>query len=312
MEILTIALIIDLILGDPYWFYHPVRLIGKFIEFEEKLIRKFFRTDKDLLTAGIALTIDTVLVTVLISWAVIKISTLIAPVLGFIIKVFIVYTALSVKSLKYEGMQVKKWLAESLDKGRERVGYIVGRDTTNLSQEEIIKATVETVAENTTDGIVSPMIFALLLGPVGAMAYKAVSTLDSMVGYRNEKYNFLGRFSAKTDDVFNFLSARLCGALMVIAAFILGFDYKNSWKILKRDHSNHKSPNSAWSESAVAGALGIQLGGTHEYFGVSVHKPTIGDPVKSVVIENIDQTIKIMYVTSLMLIIICWMIYSII
>lgn len=295
--ILTIAFIIDLIVGDPYWMPHPVRAIGNFINFEENLIRKYFDQTK-LKIAGLALLVDTVLFTALSVALIIIFLGKIHPYLGFAIKVYFAYTAISARSLHYEGIMVKKALLGSLEEGRKRVGYIVGRDTNNLSSDEIVKATVETVAENTTDGIISPMIYLLIGGPILAMAYKAVSTLDSMVGYMNEKYIDLGRYSAKTDDILNYVPARLSGYLMSLSALILLYDFSSSLKILKRDHGNHKSPNSAWTESAVAGALNIQLGGTHDYFGISVYKPTIGDNIRNVEPEDIDKTIKLMYVTS--------------
>lgn len=301
MEIVFFAFLLDLILGDPYWLYHPVRAIGAYIHFEEKLIRKHFTTDAQLRAAGVALTLDTVLVTLLVVGGILWLGQRIHPWLGYGLKVYVVYASISLKSLGYEGRQVMKALTESLAAGRDRLRFIVGRDTQELSAQEVIKATVETVAENTTDGVIAPMLFALLLGPLGAMGFKAVSTLDSMVGYQNEKYLHLGRFSAKTDDVLNFVPARLTGPLMVVAAWMLHFDYKNAWKIMKRDHANHKSPNSAWSESAVAGALGIQLGGAHEYGGTLVDKPTIGDALREAVEEDIQNTIRLMYGSGVLL-----------
>jgi adenosylcobinamide-phosphate synthase len=296
--ILILALMLDFMIGDPYWFYHPVRIMGKFISFEEKLIRKHFKGKKMETLAGVALLLDTALFTAGITWFILSISKSINPSLGFGAKVFLTYTTLSIRSLHFEGIQVKDELAKSLERGRKRVSNIVGRDTENLSEEEVVKATIETIAENTTDGVISPMFYILLLGPIGAMVFKAVSTLDSMVGYRNEKYEYIGKASAKADDLLNYLPARICGALMVIAAYILRYDCKNAWHILTRDHGNHKSPNSAWSESAVAGALNIKLGGTHDYWGVPVYKPTIGDERKNAETGDIHKTIKMMYVAS--------------
>lgn len=298
MTVLFLAFVLDLIVGDPYWMYHPVRAIGAWINLEEKLIRRFFKEESQLKAAGVALTLDTVLVTVLVTWGIIRLTYWIHPWLGFAWKVYVAYAALSLKSLRYEGLQVLKALKTGLEAGRSRLRYIVGRDTQELSSQEVVKATVETVAENTTDGVIAPMFFLLLFGPIGAMAFKAVSTLDSMVGYKNEKYLNLGCFSAKSDDVLNFIPARLTGVLMVASAFVLGLDHKNSWKILKRDHGNHKSPNSAWSESAAAGALGIQLGGTHDYGGVSVEKPTIGEATRDAEEEDILNTIRMMFVSA--------------
>ena len=175
---------------------------------------------------------------------------------------------------------------------------IVGRDTEGLNEEEIIKATVETVAENTTDGVISPILYALIGGPVLLWGYKAVNTLDSMVGYMDEKYRDIGWSSAKLDDVLNYLPARLTALLMALAARLTGLDAKNALRIVHRDHANHKSPNSAWSEAAAAGALHIQLGGTHLYFGKPVEKPTIGDDNRPAEEEDIGKVNRLLYVTS--------------
>ncbi|QSX09628.1 cobalamin biosynthesis protein CobD [Alkalibacter rhizosphaerae] len=309
MEILFLAFLLDLILGDPYWLYHPVRAIGAYINFEERLIRRYFKEDGALRAAGVALALDTVLVTVLVVWGILWLGDRIHPILGYVLKVYFVYASISLKSLRYEGLQVVKALKSGLQAGRERLRYIVGRDTKDLSEQEVVKATVETIAENTTDGVIAPMLYALLFGPLGSMAFKAVSTLDSMVGYQNDKYIDLGRFSAKTDDVLNYIPARLTGPLMVVASFFLSLDLKRAWKILKRDHANHKSPNSAWSESAAAGALGIQLGGAHEYGGVLVEKPTIGDGTREAREEDIRSTIHLMFMSAVLFIALIGMIY---
>lgn len=309
LELLFLAFLLDLVVGDPYWLYHPVRAVGAWIQFEESLIRKFFRGEKQMFWAGVALMLDTILVTLLVVWGLITLAGALHPWLGTAVKVYFMYSALSLKSLGFEGRQVKKALDESLEAGRKRLRYIVGRDTENLTEDEVVKATIETVAENTTDGVIAPLFFAALFGPLGAMAFKAVSTLDSMVGYQNEKYNFLGRCSAKTDDVLNFIPARITGPLLVMATWILGLNGKNAWTILKRDHANHKSPNSAWSESAVAGALEIQLGGTHEYGGVSVYKPTIGDPLREARAEDIQTTIRLMYTGGILMMVLLAMAY---
>jgi adenosylcobinamide-phosphate synthase len=298
--ILILALMIDFAVGDPRWLYHPVRIIGKFIDLEERIIRKHLKGSKQELIGGFALLVDTVLVTAASLWIIIYVADKASPLVGFIVKVIAAYTALSSRSLHLEAIQVKKALAQGLEQGRRRVAYIVGRDTDNLTEEEIVKATIETVAENTNDGVIAPMFFIWLLGPVGAIAFKAVNTLDSMVGYRNDKYEFIGKVSAKTDDALNYIPARISAALLVLASLLMGLDYKNSWRIVKRDHGNHTSPNSAWPESAVAGALNIELGGTHEYFGISVYKPAIGDNLKKAESHHIEKTVKLMYVASIL------------
>jgi adenosylcobinamide-phosphate synthase len=194
---------------------------------------------------------------------------------------------------------VAQALAVSLECGRKQVGRIVGRDTSCLSESEIIKATVETIAENTTDGVIAPMLYLILGGPVLAMGFKAASTLDSMVGYLDEKYRDIGWSSAKFDDVLNWIPARITGGIMCIAAFLCGLDGRNAFRIMKRDHANHLSPNCAWSEAAVAGALHVQLGGTHMYFGKPIEKPTIGDDDFPIAITDICKTNRLMYISAM-------------
>ncbi|MBP5749207.1 MAG: cobalamin biosynthesis protein CobD, partial [Firmicutes bacterium] len=211
------------------------------------------------------------------------------------------WTCLSSKCLAKEALEVAKALKRSLEDGRRQVGRIVGRDTASLSEEEIIAATVETVAENTTDGVVSPLIYLLLGGPILAMGFKASSTLDSMEGYLDEKYRDIGWCGAKLDDALNYIPARLCGLLMCLSAALLkGLDGKNAFRIMKRDHANHLSPNCAWSESAAAGALHVQLGGSHEYFGKIIEKPTIGDADRPLKKSDILQTNRLMYATAVL------------
>ncbi len=296
---LVLGYMLDILIGDPRWFPHPVRFIGGLIEKEEALLRHLF-SEKNLRVAGVVL----LALTALISLAVLSLMMwglyLLGPVWYFLGQVMFSWLFLASRSLAVEAVAVNDALGVSLEEGRRRVGYIVGRDVSELSEEEVVKATVETVAENTTDGIVSPLIYMLLGGAYLGVVFKAVSTLDSMVGYRNEKYEDLGCASAKMDDVLNYLPARITGYLMVAASAILGMDVKNSYRILKRDHANHKSPNCAWSESAVAGALGIQLGGTHMYFGKQVYKPTIGDAGRVAIPKDIARTNKLMYLTSLL------------
>ena len=193
---------------------------------------------------------------------------------------------------------MRKALEQGLPEARKQVARIVGRDTLNLNEEEIVKATVETVAENTTDGVISPLFWALLGGPVLLWGFKAASTLDSMVGYTDEKYRDIGWSSARLDDILNYLPARLTALLMTCAAYLAGLDGKNAFRIVCRDHANHRSPNFAWSEAAAAGAMHIQLGGTHEYFGKPVEKPTIGDADRPAERKDIGDANKLLYITS--------------
>lgn len=301
MNILSIYIgyIMDLIIGDPYSFPHPVRYIGKLIKYTENKIRKKAKSDKDLKRGGFVLWFVTVGVTYLITYLILKLSSFI-PFGYLIMNSLLIYTTLATKCLKDEAVKIYNVLKTGdIEKSRVQLSYIVGRDTMHLDEGEIIRATVETVAENTVDGIIAPMFYAFIGGAPLAMAYKAINTLDSTVGYKNEKYKDLGFASAKIDDIANYIPARISVLLMMIGSFILGYDYKSAIKIAIRDRKNHKSPNCAYPEGAVAGALGVQLGGTNIYFGKAVYKPTIGDKIRNIEIEDIARTNKIMYATSI-------------
>lgn len=294
-----IGYILDLIIGDPYSFPHPVRFIGSLIKLVEKQIRKLAKTDKALKLGGFILWIITVGSTYLVTYSILKVFSF-NRVAFMVMNSIIIYTTLATKCLKDEAIKIYNVLkTKDIKKSRKQLSYIVGRDTTNLSEAEIIRATVETVAENTVDGIVAPMFYAFLGGAPLAMAYKAVNTLDSTVGYKNDKYKDLGFASAKIDDIANYIPARISVVLMTIGSLLVGYDYKNCMKISIRDRKNHKSPNCAYSEGAVAGALGIQLGGTNIYFGKAVYKPTIGDKTREIETEDIKRTNRIMYATSI-------------
>jgi adenosylcobinamide-phosphate synthase len=300
MNLISIYLgyIVDLIVGDPYSFPHPVKYIGKLIKVLENFVRGVFKTDEDLKIGGFILCIATVLTTYVVTYLIVRLFKF-NSVSYILINGIIIYTTFATKCLKDEAVKVYDVLKTGdIEKSRIQLSYIVGRDTTNLSEKEIIRATVETVAENTVDGIMSPMFYAFIGGAPLAMAYKAVNTLDSTVGYKNEKYINLGFASAKLDDIANYIPARLSVLFIPIASFILGYNLKDSFKIGIRDRKNHKSPNCAFSEGAVAGALGVQLGGTNVYFGKEVYKPTIGDKVYEIEEKNIVDTNKIMYMSS--------------
>ncbi|MCR8745670.1 adenosylcobinamide-phosphate synthase CbiB [Romboutsia lituseburensis] len=294
-----IGYIIDLIIGDPYSFPHPVRYIGKLIKVTENKIRNIAKTDKGLKIGGFVLWTITVGLTYLVTYMIVKLFSFIPG--GYIIaNSVLIYTTLATKCLKDEAIKIYNVLKTGdIEKSRTQLSYIVGRDTTDLDEGEIIRATVETVAENTVDGIIAPMFYAFIGGAPLAMAYKAINTLDSTVGYKNEKYKDLGFASAKIDDVANYIPARIAVLLMSIGSLLLGYDYKKASQIAVRDRKNHKSPNCAYPEGAVAGALGVQLGGTNIYFGQAVYKPTIGDKIREIEIEDIVKTNKIMYATSL-------------
>lgn len=288
-----IAYVLDLIFGDPQNVVHPVQVIGKIISAGEKvLLRKKYK-----FLAGAVLNIFTVSIMYTLMYLIsksVKIS-----VFFMIIEIYLMYTIFSINSLAREGNRVYRILKEGdIEKARKDLSYLVSRDTETMDEKMIIRSTMETISENTVDGIVAPMFYMFLGGMPLAMAYKAINTLDSMVGYKNEKYMDFGKFSAKVDDAANFIPARITGILIVLASMILGYDYKNSLKIFIRDRKNHSSPNSAHSEASVAGALGVQFGGKVSYFGKEIDKPTIGDKTKEFELEDIRKNIRIMYVTS--------------
>ena len=295
---------LDLIIGDPYSFPHPVRYIGKLISIVEKQIRKITSSDKGLKIAGFFLWFIVVGATFGITTLVLQLFKF-NKLAYFIVNTILIYTTLATKCLKDESSKIYKVLKTGdLEKSRIQLSYIVGRDTKNLNEKEIVRATVETVAENTVDGIIAPLFYGFIGGAPLAMAYKAVNTLDSTVGYKNDKYYYLGFASAKIDDIANYIPARLGVILLPLGSLFTGFNFKDALKIGIRDRKNHKSPNCAFSEGAVAGALGIQLGGTNVYFGKEVYKPTIGDKTREIEIEDIVRTNKIMYSSSIISIII--------
>lgn len=295
---------LDLIIGDPYSFPHPVRYIGKLISIVEKQIRKITSSDKGLKIAGFFLWFIVVGATFGITTLVLQLFKF-NKLAYFIVNTILIYTTLATKCLKDESVKIYKVLKTGdLEKSRIQLSYIVGRDTKNLNEKEIVRATVETVAENTVDGIIAPLFYGFIGGAPLAMAYKAVNTLDSTVGYKNDKYYYLGFASAKIDDIANYIPARLGVILLSLGSLFAGFNFRNALKIGIRDRKNHKSPNCAFSEGAVAGALGIQLGGTNVYFGKEVYKPTIGDKTREIEIEDIVRTNKIMYSSSIISIII--------
>lgn len=292
---LIVGYLMDLVIGDPEGWTHPVIWIGKWISFMEKKLRK---RGGNLRASALLLTASTVLLTMCATAAALWLLGLVHKAALFAGMCVLSWWTLSARCLAVEAKGVYRALEQGVQQGRERVARIVGRDTTSLSQEEIICATVETVAENTTDGVVTPMLCLAVGGPVLAMGFKAASTLDSMVGYMDEKYRDIGWSSARFDDIMNYIPARLCGVLMCACAAVCNADAANAWRIMKRDHANHLSPNCAWSESAAAGALHIRLGGTHTYFGKVVEKPTIGDNDRPVQREDILRANRLLYAVS--------------
>ena len=298
--------IMDLLIGDPHWIYHPVRLIGKLITFFEDMLRKTFPKTKDgERKSGFVLVVLVCGISVFTVWGLMKLAYYLNFWCGFLLEVIMCYQLFAVRSLKDESMKVYKELAkQDLEASRKAVSMIVGRDTENLTIEGVTKATVETIAENTSDGTLAPMFYMFIGGPVLGWFYKAVNTMDSMVGYKNEKYLNFGRYAAKFDDVMNFIPARLCGWLMILASMFLKMDWKNAKKIFVRDRFNHASPNSAQTEAVMAGALRIQLAGDAWYFGKRYEKPIIGDALRPVEIEDIPRANRLLYATAIVSLII--------
>lgn len=299
MTAFIIGYLLDLIFGDPQGFPHPIRLIGKLIHEVESYLRRKCRNGNDERKAGITLWIVVVTVSFLVPLIILLFLYGLNPILGIIAEAVMIYFILAAKSLKVESMKVYTSLQNNnIIEARKNLSYIVGRDTENLNAPDVARAAIETVAENTSDGVIAPMLFILLGGaPLGFM-YKAINTLDSMVGYKNEKYINMGRFSAIADDVANYIPSRISAYLMILASVILKMDYKHAYKIYKRDRYNHSSPNSAQTEAVCAGSLNVMLGGDNFYGGKLVHKPTIGDDIKEIETEDIKRANDLMYVTS--------------
>ena len=297
---LLIGFCLDLLLGDPYWAPHPVRVVGALISGLERGLRRVFPSSpRGELAAGGVLVVLTLFIptgfTVLLLWACGQLS----PWLTLGLESLLSYQLLAAKSLSDESRKVYEALKTGdLNQARQAVSMIVGRDTASLDEAGVTRAAVETVAENASDGVVAPLLFLAIGGAPLGVFYKAVNTMDSMVGYKNDRYLDFGRAAARLDDAVNFLPARLAGVLMCLAARPAGFDGKNAWKIFLRDRKKHKSPNSAHTEAAAAGALDIQLGGSSFYFGKRVEKPTIGDPLRPVEPADILRCNRLMYAAA--------------
>lgn len=305
MTNLIVAVILDFLIGDPYNFPHPVKLMGKIIELEERFVRKYFRSKTELKIAGLFIVIINILLGFFPIYLILNIIK-VNKILYNLVSIYLIYTCIAAKGLSNEANKVLNKLDSSVEEARVQLSYIVGRDTQNLDEDEIIKATIETVAENTSDGVIAPLFYIVLLGVPGGFVYKFVNTMDSMLGYKNDKYMDLGFFPAKTDDLFNLIPSRLTAMLMNISS-IRRFNMKMGFKILMRDKRNHKSPNSGYPESAVAGLLGIQLGGSSYYHGVLVEKPAIGDKEVDIDKTHISNTIEIMYRTLISFLFLCFL-----
>ena len=292
--------VLDALFGDPAWLPHPVVYMGKAISKLEKFLRpRLPKTPQGELLGGaivaFCLPVGTFLLTGLVCWGAARLH----PLLGLAVQMFWCGQALAARGLVQESTNVYKELKKpDLPGARKAVSRIVGRDTAELTAEGVTKAAVETVAENASDGVIAPLLYMLIGGAPLALTYKAINTMDSMLGYKNEKYLYFGRVPAKLDDVANYLPSRLAGLLWVAAAAFTHNDAKGAWKIWRRDRRNHASPNSAQTESACAGALGVQLAGPAYYFGEYYAKPTIGDALRPIEPEDILRANQMMYVAS--------------
>lgn len=303
VSVVALGFALDLLIGDPHWMPHPVRWIGWLISHLESLIRPIFpKTPKGEYIGGLILSLLVVSLSAGGSWGILYlIRHHVGAWPAFLLKVFWCSQLIATKSLRTESMKVFAELQkDDLAAARTAVSMIVGRDTKELSSTEVAKAAVETVAENASDGVVAPLFYLFVGGVPLGFCYKAINTLDSMIGYQNERYLYFGRFAAKLDDAANFVPSRLCALLMIVGASLCKLDEPGAFRIWKRDRRNHKSPNSAQTEAACAGALGIQLAGDASYGGVLCKKPTIGDARYTVVAKDIGRANRLMYAASLL------------
>lgn len=303
---------LDCLFGDPHGITHPVQRIGRLIQKVEKRCRMFAKGDqkKELFSGGVLLVV-TVGCTYGIIYFILWVAGMIHPWLKIGMETIFIYQILAPRCLATETMKVYKRLKEGdLLGARKEISYLVGRDTADLTEEEVAKAAVETIAENTSDGVIAPLFFIAIGGAPLGMAYKAINTLDSMVGYRNDEYEYLGKCSAKCDDIVNFIPARISAMLLAASAVFFGYDGKKAIEIYARDRYEHLSPNSAQTEAIVAGALNVQLGGTHQYFGKPVVKPTIGDSIRKVQFEDIKRTNQMMYGATVLMMVAIGVVYS--
>lgn len=299
MEIILAAVLLDLILGDPRWLPHPVVYIGKAISYGEKIIRKVVSSPRGLKIAGTFLTISIVLGTYLFFLGIIWIAFKVHLYIGIALSIFIMSQTLAIKSLYKHALAVATpLLAGDLTAARVELSMIVGRDTADLKEQDIVRGVVETVSENTVDGITAPLFYGFLGGPPLAMAYKAVNTLDSMIGYRDERYIDLGWAGAKLDDLANYIPARITGLIYLFISFFTPGGFQGVWKTMKEDAPKHPSPNSGIPEAAVAGALQIQLGGLNYYRGIASNRALMGKPINKLELKHIYHSLYIMFAVS--------------
>ncbi len=290
---ILLAMLLDLLLGDPRWLPHPVQGIGWLAQRAEAPLRRLIPNQR---LAGVVAVVWVVGSTTLVGLGLLKGAALLHPLLGDLVAILLLYTCLATRSLHDHALAVYRPLkAGDMAAAQQRVSWLVGRDTEQLDEAEVTRAAVESVAENTVDGCTAPLLYACLAGPLGALAYKAISTLDSTFGYKNERYLQFGWGSARLDDLANLIPSRLTALLTVAAAFVLRLRAGNAWRIFWRDRHNHPSPNGGQIEATVAGALGVQLGGVNSYFGQPSRRPLMGDPLQPLAARHILQAVQLMW-----------------
>jgi adenosylcobinamide-phosphate synthase len=300
--IIPLAYLLDLAIGDPLWLPHPIRWIGRLIEVLEIALRREAFSPGLLRALGLVLTLIVVVLVYALSLALLFFCFSLSTPLGFFVAVLMGWATLSARGLATAAYAVQRLLRRgNIKEARIELSCIVGRDTNELNADEIERALVETISENTSDGIVAPLFFMALGGPPLALAYKAINTLDSMLGYKNEKYLYFGWFPARTDDIANYIPARITAFIMVVASFILGFDWRSSARVLVRDGSAHPSPNAGLPEAAMAGAIGVTLGGASTYKESVVEKPVIGDGLIDHNPAVVASTVRIMHLTGIIM-----------
>ncbi len=302
MRISLLALVLgfmtDLLIGDPQGWFHPIRLVGNFIGFLERNLNDRRGEKKEFLW-GIVMVVLVVIICTGIPMLLLLLAQRIHPVLRLVLESVMCWQLLATRSLRDESMKVyDKLHVHDLQGSRYAVSMIVGRDTEKLDEEGVTKAAVETIAENTSDGVIAPMFYMAIGGAALGFFYKSINTMDSMVGYKNDRYLYFGRFAAKLDDVVNFIPARLAALFMIASAYLMKLDGKNAWRIFKRDRKKHASPNSAQTEAVVAGALDIRLAGDAWYFGRLHRKKTIGDALRPVKPTDIIRANRLLYASA--------------
>lgn len=296
---ISAAYVVDLFFGDPPGYPHPVKLIGRAISFFEKRLLQWAHTPWMQRFLGIILALTIVSGAGIFTWAIIRMAAWVHPVFSSVIIIFFAYTTLATRNLYDEARKVIKVLEQGdITLARKRMGFLVGRDTDRLDEKEICRALIETISENTSDGVVAPLFYLLIGGPPLAMAYKALNTLDSMVGYRNDRYRYLGWASARGDDLANLIPSRLTALLFILSSFFLRKNWRGAWRATWRDGRKNPSPNSGYPEAAMAGALGVQLGGKNFYFGRVEEKPLIGEPERSIDRNSVKESLHLMIVNS--------------